>query len=94
MTDIQKPAFIMYGFDTCPHCAELKEYLTKQGLPFKFRSCSDPEVRRRLYEAWTRKFDMMPPMKAMPQLFMDGMPLGDKTAVKAMPIEWLKDLVR
>lgn len=33
-TEKSSPAVVIYTLSTCPHCAEAKDYLTKNGIPF------------------------------------------------------------
>lgn len=83
-------SFVLYGFDACPHCAELKAHLGELGIPFEWVPEEDGERRQRLYDAW----GLVGPERTMPQLFADGERLGGKDAVKAIDPRALRALAR
>lgn len=91
-----KPAFLLWGFGSCPHCAELKAYLDAQGIPYAVENEEDRERRQAHYAFWT-EHNTAPgqaPAASMPQLFalQEDVRLGGKDEVMAMPVEWLRGL--
>lgn len=88
--------FEMWGFSSCPFCQRLKDYLADLGIPFYVVNEEDGQKRLELYRFWTQTNTApgQAPATSMPQLFVHGLRLGGHDEVKALPREWLLDLLR
>jgi glutaredoxin len=84
-TEIGSPAVVIYTLSTCPHCAEAKAYLTKEGIPFTNREVdTDDEHMAELVEIYD---DMkVPDEKRGVPLFI----IGGKTRLQGFDREKIK----
>lgn len=55
---VQKITFLIYGFEACPHCRNLKAFLDEQGIEyFMVDIREDQPKREEVYEEFYTKFD-------------------------------------
>ena len=70
MTDKKSPEIIMYGTEYCSYCAAARMLLTKKGLNFTDILVSSDDEKRREMERLSGGG------KTVPQIFIDGQPIG------------------
>lgn len=66
---------IVYSKDSCSFCDKAKQLLEEHYYTYKERNISDPEVRQEL-------LSMLPDVKTVPQIYIDGKHIGGYTELE------------